>query len=188
MSLSARRIRIFEQLNSMKHVDVARLCRFSVIRRGLLLFWALWLSVVVVTNMLNALVTIRVLPAGFVFSSGNWAWIGQTMNPLGVPVLLQAVMFVGVIAWEAAAAIAFWVAFARFRDRPLAAETVAVAACILNLSLWAAFEILDEVFLAYNPEGVHRAIFANMILTTLALYVLPAGTATPSENYERHGR
>ena len=90
------------------------LFRLSAIRRGLLLFWALWLSVVTLTNVANALTALGSLPAGFVFSSGNWAWIGQTMNPLGV-------------------------------------------------------------FLAYGPEAAHRVIFGNMILTVVALQLLPGG-------------
>ncbi len=165
----------------MSSVSVASLFRLSAVRRGLLLFWALWLSVVAVTNVLNALVAAGDLPAGFAFSSGNWGWIGQTMNPLGVPLWLRAVMFAGVIVWEATAAVAFWVAFTRFRDRPLVGEPAAVAACVINLSLWAAFQILDEVFLAYEPEAVHRVIFGNMILTTAVLYLLPGAAARAEE-------
>ena len=57
---------------------------FAWIKRGLLLFWALWYSVVVTTNVLNALQALGILPASFKFVSGNWEWINQTMNPLGV--------------------------------------------------------------------------------------------------------
>jgi len=165
----------------MRFATVAALFRLSAVRRGLLLFWALWLSVVVVTNVLNALVAVGGLPSGFAFSSGNWAWIGETMNPLRVPIWLQAVMFAGAVAWEAAAAVSFWIAFTRFRDRPLAGEPAAVAACVINLSLWAAFGILDEVFLAYTAEAVHRVIFGNMILTVVALQTLPGGAARAPE-------
>ena len=50
---------------------------------------------------------------------------------------------------------------------------MALVACGVNLALWAAFQVLDEVFLAYQPEGVHRVIFGNQILTLLMLYLLP---------------
>ena len=43
----------------------------------------------------------------------------------------------------------------------------------VNLALWAAFQVLDEVFLAYQPEQVHRAIFLNQIATIVLLAVLP---------------
>ena len=50
---------------------------------------------------------------------------------------------------------------------------MALVACGVNLALWAAFQVLDEVFLAYQPEGVHRVIFISQILTLLMLYLLP---------------
>jgi hypothetical protein len=42
----------------------------------------------------------------------------------------------------------------------------------VNLALWAAFRVLDEVFLVYQPEGVHRAIFMSQIATLLLLHLL----------------
>lgn len=147
---------------------------FSTLKRGIILFWALWLTVVVVTNVLNALQALGVLPASFKFVSGNWQWINQTMDPLNVPRALQAFMFAGVIGWELLAAILFWRALADFRNRPLMQERVTLAACGVNLALWAAFQVLDEVFLAYQPEGVHRVIFGNQILTLLLLSMLSA--------------
>ena len=82
-------------------------------------------------------------------------------------------MFAGVIVWEGLAAILFWRAFAGYRNRPLIQERMVLVACGVNLALWAAFQVLDEVFLAYQPEGVHRVIFGNQILTLLMLYLLP---------------
>jgi len=148
---------------------------FGTLKRGGLLFWALWLSVVVFTNILNALQALGVLSETFKFVSGNWQWINQTMDPLGVPRALQAFMFAGVIVWELLAALLFWRAVADYRNRPLNQERATVIACAVNLALWAAFQVLDEVFLAYQPEGVHRVIFGNQILTLLMLHVLPSG-------------
>ncbi len=147
----------------------------ATLKPRVILFWALWLTVVVVTNILNAVQALGMLPETFKFVSGNWQWINQTMDPLGVPRALQAFMFAGVIAWELLAALLFWRAFADYRNRPLAQERITIAACAVNLALWAAFQVLDEVFLAYQPEGVHRVIFGNQILTLLMLYVLPSG-------------
>jgi hypothetical protein len=144
------------------------------VKRAVLLFWALWLSAVTATNVLDGLRAAGALPAGFAFASGNWGWINQTMDPLGVPRGLQAVLFLGAVAWEALAALLFWRACRAFRGRPLAEEPEAVAACGVNLALWAAFQVLDEVFLAYQPEAVHRTIFLNQLATLLALHLLPS--------------
>ena len=158
------------------------------LKRGLLLFWALWLSVVVATNVLNSLQALSVLPASFKFVSGNWPWINQTMDPLGVPRVLQALMFAGVIVWEGLAAVLFWRAFAAYRGRSLLQEPTVIAACAVNLALWAAFQVLDEVFLAYQPQGVHRAVFANQLITVLALYLLPEeGVSSDEGGKEQNG-
>lgn len=144
----------------------------SLLLRLLLLFWALWLSVVVATNLLDVLRTCELLPATFRFASGNGAWINQTMDPLGVPRLLQTLLYGGAIVWEALAAALFWWAAVTYCGRPLAEERIALLACGANLALWAAFQILDEVFLAYQPEAVHRAIFTVQLLTIFALQLL----------------
>jgi hypothetical protein len=141
-----------------------------LIKRTTLFFWAAWLSVVALTNVLNALQAVGWLPESFRFVSGNWGWINQVMDPLAVPRGLQAFLFGGVIVWEASAAVLFWRAGAAYRGRPLVEEPAALTACGVNLALWAAFQILDEVFLAYQPEAVHRVIFLNQLATIVLLY------------------
>jgi hypothetical protein len=156
-----------------------RLLTLAAIRRGLLVFWALWLSVVVTTNVLNGLQLFSVLPESFRFVSGNWSWINQSMDPLAVPRPLQALLFTGAIAWEGLAAVLFWRASVAYRGRSLWQEPAVTAACAVNLALWAAFQVLDEIFMAYQPEGVHRAIFANQVLTLLALMLLSNEPGSP---------
>ncbi|WP_406698288.1 hypothetical protein V5E97_05455 [Singulisphaera sp. Ch08] len=146
----------------------------SVIKRTLLLFWAAWLSVVATTNVLDGLRTLGTLPESFQFISGNWQWINQVMDPIAVPRSLQATLFVGVIGWEALGALLFWWAVASYRGRPLMQEQATLFACGVNLALWSTFQVLDEVFLAYVPEGVHRVIFLNQIATLLVLDLLPS--------------
>jgi hypothetical protein len=143
------------------------------IKRTTLVFWAAWLSVVAATNVLDALGAVGALPSSFPFGSGNWRWINQVMDPLGVPRALQAALFGGAIAWETLAAAQFWWAAAVYRGRPLSQEKATVYACGVNLALWTAFQVLDEVFLAYQPEQVHRAIFLNQVATLLLLQMLP---------------
>ena len=150
------------------------------IKRSLLLFWAAWLSVVVTTNVLDVMKVLGRLPDSFKFVSGNWHWINQVMDPVGVPRRLQVILFAGAIAWEALAAVLFWLAVARYRGRPLVQERATMNACGVNLALWAAFQVLDEVFLAYQPEGVHRAIFLSQIVTLLSLHLLSPHAADDS--------
>src|SRR5262249_11021293 len=143
----------------------------SGINRAVLVFWAAWLSVVAATNVLDALAALDVIPGSFKFVSGNWRWINQVMDPLDVPRGLQAGLYAGAIGWEALAAGLFWRAAAVYRGRTLNREPAAVTACGVNLGLWAAFQVLDEVFLAYQPEAVHRAIFLSQLATLVLLHL-----------------
>lgn len=145
----------------------------GVVKRGVLAFWGAWLSIVALTNILDALKALGALPTSWAWVSGNFAWIQETMKPLGVSLGVQAALFGGVIIWEVLAAALFWWAAASYRNRPLNQERAAIIACGVNLALWCAFQALDEVFLAFQPEGVHRVIFANQILTLLMLHLLP---------------
>lgn len=150
------------------------------IQRILLVFWAAWLSVVATTNVLDGLRTLGFLPASFRFVSGNGAWINQVMDPLGVPRELQAALFLGAIVWESLAAVLFWRAAAAYRGRPLSQEPAVILAGGVNLALWAAFQVLDEVFMAYQPEAVHRMIFVSQLASLLLLQLLPADSKPPA--------
>jgi len=151
----------------------------SLIKRITLLFWAAWLTTVAATNVLDGLQALGALPESFKFVSGNWRWINQVMVPLGAPRWLHALMFMGAIAWEALGATLFWWAAASYRGRPLAQEQSTVYACGVNLGLWSAFQVLDEVFVAYQPEGVHRAIFVSQIATLLLLHMQSDAVGEP---------
>jgi hypothetical protein len=143
------------------------------IPRIVLLFWAAWLSVVATTNVLDALRVLGAVPHSFRFVSGNWSWINQVMDPLGVPVALQAFLFAAAITWEALGAALFWWAAATYRGRPLVEEQATLLASTVNLALWATFQVLDEVFMAYQPESVHRMIFLSQLATIGLLHLLP---------------
>jgi hypothetical protein len=142
----------------------------TLLNRTVLVFWAAWLSIVVTTNVLDGLAALGAVPETFRFASGNWRWINQVMDPLSVPRGLQAFCFVAAIIWEVVAAALFWWAVATYRGRPLSRERAALSACGVNLALWAAFQVLDEVIIAYQPEAVHRMIFLNQLATLLLLH------------------
>jgi hypothetical protein len=135
--------------------------------RGLLFYWAAWLTAVAATNILDLLQSWKVLSPEFKFVSGNGAWIAQVMQPLAIPAAVQTGFYLGAIIWESLAAILFWRAVRRYRGLSLSQESAVFLAFGVNLALWGAFQILDEVFLAYQPEAVHRTIFANQLLTIL---------------------
>ncbi len=78
------------------------------LKRSLLFFWAVWFTVVTATNACDALKELGLLGLGWQFASGNFAFLVETTARYDVPAWLNAILFAGVIAWEATAAAMFW--------------------------------------------------------------------------------
>ena len=137
-----------------------------LLRPVLLLFWALWLTVVTASNATNALRVARVLPQGFAFASSNFELVETTTAIYHAPRAVVWLLFGGVIGWEAIAAALFWRAlFAAWRqstregatlEAPLA---VAIAAA---MGLFAAFMLADELLIAYPLQATHMRAFAAL--------------------------
>jgi hypothetical protein len=56
---------------------------------------------------------------------------------------------------------------------------VLYAAFTAGLSLWLAFALADEVFVAYPVEGTHLRLFTAQLATLLAVELLPEGPPQP---------
>jgi hypothetical protein len=95
----------------------------------------------------------------------------ETTARYGTPAWLNGLLFVGIICWEGAAALLFWLALLKFRGkRPLH------AAFATSLLLWGAFLIADEVFIAYAVAAAHWRLFTAQFATLLAVELLPEDT------------
>src|SRR6266571_1638181 len=122
---------------------LARLASWRTLKSGVLLFWAAWFTIVLITNVCDALKAGRVLPSGWTFSSGNWE-----------------------LMLKATAGLLFWRAWA-------AGGRGGVIAFVVGLALWATFALADEVFLAYTVEAAHLRLFGLQLVSVLALRLLP---------------
>jgi hypothetical protein len=142
------------------------------LKRGLLLFWGVWLGVVFATNLCDGLQALGLLGEGWAFASGNYRLVEQTTARYGTPGWLNALLFVGVVCWEGAAALLFCLAGLRGRGECRRLRHAAFAA---GLGLWAAFLLADEVFVAYALEGTHLRLFTALLATLLAVELLPGG-------------
>ena len=145
----------------------------ATLKRGLLLFWAAWLSIVVATNFFDALRALDVAGDGWRFASGNWTFLVETTRVYDTPRWAQAILFAGVIAWEGIGAMLLWRAFAvGLGPGPLDRRPID-AAFVVTLALWAAFALVDEVFLAYDVEATHLRLLIAQLVTLLAIHLLP---------------
>jgi hypothetical protein len=152
--------------------DGPRLVRVVAFKRFLLLVWAVWLSVVFVSNLADAAKGLGWLPDSWAFASGNLQFIRQTTARYGTPDTVNGVMFAGVIVWEGAAAVLFWRAVCAWRGCGIGRRAV-YQAFATSLFLWAGFLVADEVFIAYPLEGTHLRLFVAQLVTLLAVELLP---------------
>ncbi len=140
----------------------------GVIKRGLLIFWAAWTGLVFASNVADGLKDLRVLPDSWAFASRNFNLMMKVTAIYHTPDWAVAVLFCGVIGWQAAGT---W-AYSRAAIKPSAAVWI-LSAFGINLALWAGFMIADEVFIAYPMENVHRAVFTAQLLSFIGVWMLP---------------
>jgi hypothetical protein len=143
-----------------------------LLKRLLLLFWAVWLSVVFLSNLADAGKGLGLLGESWTFASGNGKLIQETTARYRIPVAVNAVLFAGAILWEGTAAVLFWRAGWSFRGRNSSGKAVHLAFTI-SLLLWGAFVVTDEVFIAYRLEDTHLRLFIAHLMTLLAVDLLP---------------
>lgn len=107
----------------------------------------MWLTIVLVTNLLDGCKALGWLGVGWPFASHNYRFLAETTSRCGTPAWLNGLLFLGVIAWEGAAALLFWLAWRRYR-RQQGDRWLLYAAFTVGLGLWSAFVIADELFIA----------------------------------------
>lgn len=144
----------------------------STLKLGLVLLWALWLSLVTVLNISDALKASGRLPETLKFASGNFAYLCEVTKIYGVSKAMNWMMFLGIILWEVVASGLLW--WALFSGAALVAVN---AAFTVSLALWGAFILADEFFLIYfKPEldtsNTHRSLFLCFLLSLIAIHVL----------------
>jgi hypothetical protein len=143
------------------------------LKRTLLAFWAAWHTLVFATNLCDAGKALGLLGQGWAFASGNYRFLVETTARYGTPSWLNGLLFAGVIGWEGAVALLFGLALVAFQGKGGEGTSVLYVAFTASLTLWAAFALADEVFIAYAVEGTHLRLFTAQIATLLAVELLP---------------
>lgn len=142
------------------------------LKSGLLLGWALWLSVVTITNLTDALKALDWI-GDRAFASGNYPFLVTTTAIYSPPVWLNALLFGGVILWEAVASLLFWVGWWHYRRSGNPSEPMVMTAFVISSALWVAFTLADELVFAFATENTHRLILVATLATLLTLHLVP---------------
>jgi hypothetical protein len=152
--------------------------RFSTIQTGLVLFWAIWLTLVTLTNFADAMRQLDVLPGDFKLASYNFDLVKKTVGTHGIPTSVAGVLFAGVILWELLGSILFWRAWRLMRRHGNGAAAEVAQAFAVSLALWAAFLIATEATVNYETAATHK----TTLIAQLASLLVVRASASPTKS------
>lgn len=143
-----------------------------MLSRLVLGFWSAWFAIVTVTNVTDGLKGAGILSGEWKFASGNFELLVKTIAIYGLPRAAATMMFIGVIAWEALAAVLYCRA-ARDANGTPTSQASAQLAAIVGVALFAAFVLADELFIAFptGMEATHLRIMAAQLISWLVVHV-----------------
>lgn len=152
----------------------------AVVKQGIILFWAVWLSLVLLLNCLDVLKNVGVLPDTWKFNSGNFPFMQAVVKVYSTPNPITWVMYISAIIWEVVAIYLLWAALGASFSSGFDPSTLRLVnlAFAVNLALWAAFVVMDELFLAFLIPGhnimeTHRSLFTANLVSFMAIHLLP---------------
>jgi hypothetical protein len=70
------------------------------LKQGIVLFWAVWLSVTFFANTFDGLKALKVMGEGWRFVSGNYASMVETTRKYPLPAWFAGLLFLGVVLWQ----------------------------------------------------------------------------------------
>lgn len=138
-----------------------------LIKKAVLLIWALWGFFVSLSNICDGLKTIGILPDSFKFVSGNFSYIQAATQIYAFPIWLNAILFILVILWEVTLSFFFFKAFLKIKE----SSEVVLLPFLLGIILFGGFLVMDEFLIAYDRLGAieqsHLGFLIGFIVSLL---------------------
>ncbi|ARG97214.1 hypothetical protein [Legionella micdadei] len=140
------------------------------IKLGILLFYALWFLIACVTNVINLLNALDIINA-WKFNSGNLLALKNLIFKFDASYLLLGLLFISGVFVQAFSSMLFFLAsFAFWRERNK--WKLINLAFAISMMLWAAFVIIEEIFIDYSYEPTHLRLLALELVSLLAFHLL----------------
>jgi hypothetical protein len=139
--------------------DPAATADIKTFKRVLLGFWAVYFSIVAVSNAIDLLDALGALHWTFLDST-NFAFMRSVVRVYHVGPDLTKLLLAGALAIEAVGAVLFW--------RALLGRGSAMRALCWGAFVWSAFVFMCELFIAYPTEAAFRDLLLLTIATALA--------------------
>jgi hypothetical protein len=142
------------------------------LKLALLFFWAAWFSIVTATNVTSALKATGVLGPSWRFASKNYPMVVKAVSIYDAPPWLPRLLFMGVVAWQAIAAILFWYALSSSGAVGLISIDAVNVAFGSGILLWCAFMIADELTIKYAMEQPHELLLIAQLGSLLVMHLV----------------
>jgi hypothetical protein len=134
-----------------------------------LVFWATWFSVVLASNVTDALAASALLPPSWPFASGNFALVVESVSIYSLSRISAAILFALVLVLELAAAVLFWRAALDREPLSRTAEPRILLPFVVAIALFCGFLVFDEVLLLYRRfpslETTHFVVLGALLLS-----------------------
>lgn len=154
---SASRLENGNRMNGMRRHGIG-----LDVGRTALAVTAVWMTIVVIGNVIDVCVALGVLPKATPFASGNDALIHALLAKLAIGNVAPFALVVAIVL-EGAIAAFLWIATWR---RAAAWEDSAFAIAVL---LFGGFVIIDELCASYQAEAVHRGLVMYVAILYLVV-------------------
>jgi len=147
----------------------------ALLKRLLIGFWAMYFTLVAVTNAVDLLGELGALHWRFL-NSGNFAYMSSIVQVYDVGATPTKLLLAGALAVEAVGALLCWRALLRPSTRR------ALQAVCWSALVWIAFVFMTELFVAYTSESPFRELLMLAIGTGLVIALVPddAGGRPPA--------
>jgi hypothetical protein len=154
---------------------------FKLIKQGILLFWFCWFLIAFLSNTTDFLIAKNII-SNIPFHSGNYFALEKVLSIFNTPTQLLNLLFTLDIITQGISAILFLIANYYFLKGYKYWVPIHTAFGI-SMLLWAAFIILEEVFIAYIYEGTHIRLLCFELISLLAIHILPHRNKCSCEIY-----
>lgn len=142
----------------------------ATLKRGLLLFWALWLGLVAVSNFFSLMKALGLVHPRLVFASHNFSLVRSFFATYHLPAQAALVAFAGVVLWQ------FIATGLLVQAAVDGARKTACTALGVTAALFAAFLLAGEFFLRFDFEAVHMRALTAQLVSLLVIYLVPSAT------------
>lgn len=155
------------------------------IKRLILLLWASYFTIIVTSNLADALKEAGLFSPDWPYASGNFGFIQKVIAIYSLPDLFAWGVYGVIILLELSIMILFWKAASKWKGLGSSSERWITNPFGMAILLWTIFILADEFFIVSERlpglEGIHFTGLITQVITLMLLLVQPHVPATMKE-------